>query len=59
VRPLRTASLIDPGDVLAACNTIDSCFKLFDEDASGRALQSSTFQLNLSRFCHELHPTHP
>jgi hypothetical protein len=25
----------------------------------GRVLHSSTFQLNLSRFCHSLHPRHP
>ena len=31
----KDAKLIDPGEVLAACNTIDSCFKLFDADLSG------------------------
>jgi len=34
-RYAKDAKLIDPGEVLAACNTIDSCFKLFDADQSG------------------------
>ena len=25
----------------------------------GRGLHSSTFQLNVSRFCHEMHPKYP
>jgi hypothetical protein len=28
-------------------------------DVDGRGLQSSTFQLNLSRFWHKVHPNHP
>ena len=27
----KNAALIHPGDLLAACNTIDECFRLFDE----------------------------
>lgn len=31
----KSATLINPGELLAACNTIDECFRLFDEDGSG------------------------
>ena len=31
----KEVSLVDPGEVLAACNTIDACFNLFDADMSG------------------------
>jgi len=31
----KEAELLDPGEVLAGCNTIDECFHLFDEDRSG------------------------
>ena len=29
------------------------------EEVPGRGLHSSTFELNLSRSCHEIHPEHP
>ena len=32
---------------------------LFYFDHNGRGLHSSTSQLNLSRFCHKMHPKHP
>jgi len=31
----KDAALIDPGDLLAACITVDECFRLFDDDSSG------------------------
>jgi Ca2+-binding EF-hand superfamily protein len=31
----KNAALIDPGDLLAACITVDECFRLFDDDDSG------------------------
>jgi len=35
------------------------CIEREDVRRAGRDLNSSTFQLNLSRFCHKIHPKHP
>ena len=33
--------------------------RVIDRGTRGRALHSSTFQLNLSRFSHKMHPRYP
>jgi hypothetical protein len=38
---------------------VKAIMREYDRDDSGRGLHSSTSQLNLSRFSHEIHPKRP
>jgi hypothetical protein len=52
---LRPPALRPPGAAVKLAFTPDSHHLL----VAGRGLHSSTFQLNLSRFRHKIHPEHP
>jgi len=41
------------------CQALDLGAQVIQRSARGRGLRSSTFQLNLSRLCHKIYPTHP
>ena len=48
-----------PGSLGAYVTRSPALPAMYDDGNGGRGLHSSTFQLNLSRFCHKMRSEHP
>jgi len=50
---------LDMGDMAAQVCAAGALLNILGPEMGGRALHSSTFQLNLSCFWHRIYPRHP